>query len=146
MKFFSVTAIALALASSASAAFSSCGAATDSFQLSGISYAPNPPKVNQNVCVTVNGSLSKPVIQGSSIRVTGHVWGLKVYDQTSDLCAALAGSATPCPIATTVTSVTHCITVPSEVPAGVSITLKATATNGSGERLFCISGPLTFTN
>ncbi|KAF9939274.1 hypothetical protein BGZ65_011004 [Modicella reniformis] len=135
-----------ALATTASAAFSSCGSATDDFQLSSVSYTPNPPKVGQNVCITLQGTLSNAVTQGATIRTTATYWGMNVYDQTTDLCTALAGSATPCPIATSVSAVTHCVDVPSNVPAGVALTLKAVATNVGNTRLFCISGPLTFTN
>ncbi|KAI1314472.1 Phosphatidylglycerol/phosphatidylinositol transfer protein [Mortierella claussenii] len=144
MKFISAAVAVLALASSASAAFSSCGSSKDTFKLSGVSYTPNPPKVGQNVCITVQGSLSKPVTQGASIHVTATFWGINVYDNTADLCAALAGGATPCPIATSVKSVTTCITVPSNVPTGVSINMKAVATNAGGDSLFCIGGPLSF--
>ncbi|KAF9340697.1 Phosphatidylglycerol/phosphatidylinositol transfer protein, partial [Linnemannia elongata] len=107
---------------------------------------PQPPKVGQNLCITLNGSLSKPVTTGSQIRVTATFWGINVYDQTADLCAGLVGGANPCPIATTTTTVTQCITVPSNVPAGVSLTLKAVATNADASRIFCINGPLTFSN
>ena len=70
MKFITTAAALIALASSATAAFSSCGSSGDSFQLGSISYNPNPPKVGQNLCITLNGSLSKPVTTGSTIRVT----------------------------------------------------------------------------
>ncbi|KAG0205674.1 hypothetical protein BGX28_002745 [Mortierella sp. GBA30] len=146
MKFFSTVAAFVALAASASAALSSCGSGSDDLQLSGLTYTPNPPKVNQNVCVTIKGTLSKPVTDGSKIRVSATFWGISVYDQTSDLCAALAGGPNPCPIPVTATSVTHCITVPSNVPTGVSINLQATATNAGGSRVFCVGGPLTFTS
>ncbi|KAK3826022.1 MAG: hypothetical protein J3Q66DRAFT_113253 [Benniella sp.] len=146
MKFFTAVVAAIALATSASAAFSSCGSSTDDFQLSTVSYTPNPPKVGQSVCITLKGTLSKQVTQGASIRTTATFWGINVYDQTTDLCAALSNSTNPCPIATTVNTVTHCVDVPSNVPAGVSLTLKAVATNNGGSRLFCISGPLTFSN
>ncbi|KAF8934897.1 Phosphatidylglycerol/phosphatidylinositol transfer protein [Haplosporangium gracile] len=146
MKFIATAAALIALASSATAAFSSCGSSTDSFHLGGISYTPNPPKVGQNLCITLNGSLAKPVTTGSTIRVTATFWGINVYDQTADLCAGLVGGANACPIATTATSVTQCITVPSNVPAGVSLTLKAVATNADASRIFCINGPLTFSN
>ncbi|KAF8937887.1 putative phospholipid transfer protein [Dissophora ornata] len=146
MKFFSAVVAAIALATSASAAFSSCGSSTDDFQLSSVTYTPNPPVVGQSVCITIQGTLSTPVTQGATIHVTATFWGINVYDQTSDLCAGLAGGATPCPIATTVGNVTDCITVPSNVPAGVQINLQATANNAGGERLFCIAGPLTFSS
>ncbi|KAF9542207.1 Phosphatidylglycerol/phosphatidylinositol transfer protein [Mortierella hygrophila] len=146
MKFIATAAALIALASSATAAFSSCGSSSDSFNLGGISYLPNPPKVGQNLCITLNGSLSKPVTAGSTIRVTATFWGINVYDQTADLCTGLVGGANPCPIDTTTTTVTQCITVPSNVPAGVSLTLKAVATNADASRIFCINGPLTFSN
>ncbi|KAF9094899.1 Phosphatidylglycerol/phosphatidylinositol transfer protein [Mortierella sp. GBA35] len=146
MKFITTAAALIALASSATAAFSSCGSSTDSLKLTSVTYTPNPPKVGQNVCITLNGSLAKEVTAGSSIRVTATFWGMNVYDQTSDLCSGLVGGPNPCPVSTTVTSVTQCITVPSNVPAGVSLNLKAVATNADSSRIFCISGPLTFSN
>ncbi|KAG0375946.1 MAG: hypothetical protein J3R72DRAFT_441458 [Linnemannia gamsii] len=146
MKFIATAVALIALASSATAAFSSCGSASDSFHLSSVTYTPNPPKVGQSVCITLNGSLSKEVTAGATIRVTATFWGINVYDQTGDLCAGLAGGANPCPIATTATTVTQCITVPSNVPAGVSLNLKATASHADSSRIFCISGPLTFSN
>ncbi|KAG0371025.1 hypothetical protein BC939DRAFT_437484 [Gamsiella multidivaricata] len=144
MKFFTAAVAALALASSASAAFSSCGSSSDEFHLTGVTYTPSPPKVNQDVCITVKGTLATPVAQGATIRVTATFLGIQVYDQTADLCAGLANSTTPCPIATTVNSVTNCITVPSNVPTGISLTLKAVAKNADANQLFCISGPLSF--
>ncbi|KAF9436957.1 hypothetical protein BGZ76_002460 [Entomortierella beljakovae] len=144
MKFVSAIATVIALAATTSAAFTSCGSSTDTFTLASVSYTPNPPKVGQDVCITLNGSLSAPVTDGAQLRVTGTFIGITVYDQTSDLCAGLAGSATPCPIATTVTTVNQCIQVPSSVPTGISINLKAVATQTSTSRIFCINGPLKF--
>ncbi|KAF9573432.1 Phosphatidylglycerol/phosphatidylinositol transfer protein [Mortierella alpina] len=146
MKFFTAVVAVVALASSASAALSTCGSATDDFQLTGLTYTPNPPKVNQKVCVNVKGKLNKDVTAGAKIKVTATVWGISVYDQTSDLCEALVGGPNPCPISTNATEVTHCIDVPSSVPTGVTINLKAVATNAGGSRLFCVGGPLTFVN
>ncbi|KAG0310394.1 hypothetical protein BGZ97_012591 [Linnemannia gamsii] len=146
MKFTATAAALIALASSATAAFSSCGSSSDSFSLGSISYTPNPPKVNQSLCITLKGTLKTPVTAGSTIRITATFWGINVYDQTADLCAGLVGGANPCPIPTTTTSVTQCITVPSNVPAGVSLNLQAVATNADSSRIFCIGGPLTFSN
>ncbi|KAG0246001.1 hypothetical protein B0O80DRAFT_446558 [Mortierella sp. GBAus27b] len=146
MKFFAAVAAAIALATSASAAFSSCGASSDDFQLSSVTYTPNPPKVGQSVCITLNGSLNKAVTQGATIRTTATFWGITAYDQTSDLCAALVNGTNPCPISQDVKSVTQCISVPSNVPAGVQLQIKAVATNAGNTRIFCINGPLTFSN
>ncbi|KAG0303072.1 Phosphatidylglycerol/phosphatidylinositol transfer protein [Dissophora globulifera] len=146
MKFFTAVIAAVALASSASAAFSSCGSSSDEFHLSSVTYLPNPPKVGKDVCITLNGALTTAVTQGASIHVTATFLGINVYDNTADLCTGLANSTTPCPIETTVTSVTDCVAVPANVPAGISLTLKAIATNADAKRLFCISGPLTFSN
>ncbi|KAF9344601.1 hypothetical protein BGX26_004125 [Mortierella sp. AD094] len=146
MKFFASAVAAIALATTASAAFTSCGSSSDSFHLSSVSYTPNPPKVNQQVCIKLTGTLSSPVTQGASLHLTGTFWGINVYDNTVDLCAGLVGSATPCPIATDVTTVTQCISVPSNVPTGISIDLKAVATSGAGAEIFCIGGPLTFSS
>ncbi|KAG0046941.1 Phosphatidylglycerol/phosphatidylinositol transfer protein [Gryganskiella cystojenkinii] len=146
MKFFSAIVAVVAMAASAQAAFSSCGSSSDSLKLASVSYTPNPPKVGQNVCVTIKGTLSKPVTAGSIIKVDATIWGLNVYSNTGDLCNALAGGANPCPIPVTATQVTDCITVPSNVPSGISINLQASATNADKSRIFCISGPLTFSS
>ncbi|KAG0351551.1 Phosphatidylglycerol/phosphatidylinositol transfer protein [Podila minutissima] len=146
MKITSAVATVLALAASASAAFSSCGSASDDFAFGSVSYLPNPPKVNQQLCITLKGTLKKEVTAGASLRVSATFWGMNVYDSTIDLCASLVGGANPCPIPTTTTEVTQCITVPSNVPAGVSLGIKAEAKRSTGERIFCISGPITFSN
>ncbi|KAF9205320.1 hypothetical protein BGZ49_004181 [Haplosporangium sp. Z 27] len=146
MKFLASAIAAFALAASASAQFTSCGSSSDSFQLSSVSYTPDPPVVGQQVCITLNGALSAPVTQGATLKVSASLWGADVYDNSVDLCAGLANSTTPCPIATTVTSMTQCINVPSSVPAGISIDLQAVATSASGSEIFCISGPMTFSS
>jgi len=73
MKFFTAVVAIVALASSASAALSTCGSASDDFQLTGLTYTPNPPKVNQKVCVKVKGKLAKAVTAGAKIKVTATV-------------------------------------------------------------------------
>ncbi|KAG0006331.1 Phosphatidylglycerol/phosphatidylinositol transfer protein [Entomortierella chlamydospora] len=146
MKFFASVAAAVALAATASAAFSSCGSSSDSFSLSSVSYTPNPPKVGQDVCITLSGTLSAAVTDGAILAVTGTFLGIKVYSASGDLCEGLAGSSTPCPIAAGAQTVTQCVSVPSNVPAGISINLKAVATAASGSEIFCISGPLTFSS
>ncbi|KAF9172474.1 Phosphatidylglycerol/phosphatidylinositol transfer protein, partial [Mortierella sp. AD010] len=109
-------------------------------------YTPNPPKVGQDVCITLSGTLSAAVTQGATLAITGTFLGIKVYSASGDLCDGLAGSSTPCPIAAGAQTVTQCVSVPSNVPAGISITLKAVATAASGSEIFCISGPLTFSS
>ncbi|KAG0085129.1 hypothetical protein BGZ93_000372 [Podila epicladia] len=146
MKITSAVATVLALAASASAAFSSCGSASDDFTFGSVSYTPNPPKVNQQLCITLKGTLKTEVTAGASLRVTATFWGMNVYDSTIDLCASLVGGNNPCPIPTTTNQVTQCITVPSNVPAGVSLGIKAEAKRSTGQRIFCISGPITFSN
>ncbi|KAI9239845.1 hypothetical protein MVEG_05289 [Podila verticillata NRRL 6337] len=146
MKITSAVATVLALAASASAAFSSCGSASDDFAFGSVSYNPNPPKVNQQLCITLKGTLKNQVTTGASLHLTATFWGMNVYDSTIDLCSSLVGGANPCPIPTSTTQVTQCITVPSNVPAGVSLNIKAEASQGSGQRIFCISGPITFSS
>ncbi|KAG0268339.1 Phosphatidylglycerol/phosphatidylinositol transfer protein [Actinomortierella ambigua] len=143
MKFFSTLAALAALTISAQA-FTSCGKATDDLQLTSVSYTPNPPRVGQNICVTLKGTLKKEVTQGAMIRVEGKFWGMPVYDQTANLCDSLAGGANPCPIPTTTTELTQCFPIPANVPANMEINLKVTSTNNGGSALFCIQGPITF--
>ncbi|KAG0238342.1 Phosphatidylglycerol/phosphatidylinositol transfer protein [Actinomortierella wolfii] len=146
MKFFSAITALAAFAVSVQAALTSCGTSTDDLQLTSLSYTPNPPKVGQDICVTLKGTLKKEVTQGASIRIVGTFWGINVYDQTLNLCDSLAGGPNPCPIPTTTTEVTQCFAIPSNVPTGISINLSVTATNNGGSKLFCIKGPISFTN
>ncbi|KAG0006333.1 Phosphatidylglycerol/phosphatidylinositol transfer protein [Entomortierella chlamydospora] len=146
MKFIASAVAAIALATTVSADFTSCGSPNDTLTLSNVSYTPNPPKVGQQVCITLNGTLSAPVTQGSNLTVTATYMGFNVYSGTSDLCADLANSTTPCPIGTNVTSVTECVNVPSVIPTNATFNLQANATSASGAQIFCISGNLTFSS
>ncbi|KAF9979363.1 hypothetical protein BGZ73_000057 [Actinomortierella ambigua] len=143
MKFFSAL-VALAALTISAQAFTSCGNSADDLQLSSVSYTPNPPKVGKDICVTLKGTLKTDVTAGAMIRVVGTFWGMTVYDQTANLCDGLTGGPNPCPIPSTTTQVTQCFAIPSNVPTGIQINLKVTATNNGGNRLFCIQGPITF--
>ncbi|KAG0017334.1 hypothetical protein BGZ80_008392 [Entomortierella chlamydospora] len=127
MKFFASAVAAIALATTASAGFSSCGSSSDAFTLSSVSYTPNPPKVGQQVCIKLSGTLSTPVTQGATLTVTGTFWGIEVYSASTDLCAGLAGSSTPCPIAAGAQTVTQCVSVPSGLSQLPPLDLRSSA-------------------
>ncbi|KAF9172473.1 Phosphatidylglycerol/phosphatidylinositol transfer protein [Mortierella sp. AD011] len=146
MKFIAFVVATVVLATTVSADFTSCGSPNDTLALSNVSYTPNPPKVGQQLCITVNGTLSEPVTQGANLTVIATYDGFPVYSNTTDLCAVLANSTTPCPIDTNVTSVTECVNVPSEIPTNTTFNLQANATSASGAQIFCVGGPLTFSS
>ncbi|KAG0234081.1 hypothetical protein BGW42_006947 [Actinomortierella wolfii] len=99
--------------------------------------APYPLCIGQSVCTTGKGQLSTPVIEGAQLSITGKFLGRIVYTDNYDLCTLMAGQGHPCPIPTTLTSLTSCINVKPNAPAGINVKLEVMATNGDGNLLFC---------
>ncbi|KAI8604887.1 hypothetical protein EDD21DRAFT_440773 [Dissophora ornata] len=142
MKIFLAITTALMLASTVAASFSSCASSSSAMQFYHATFTRNPPAPGQDMCVTIVGRLSKPITAGATLHVTASFLGFKVYDAMLDLCDALAGGPTSCPIPTTATIMTQCLKVPSGVPQGVWINLRAVARSKDGNEYFCFQGPL----
>ncbi|KAF9349811.1 hypothetical protein BGX26_011928 [Mortierella sp. AD094] len=71
---------------------------------------------------------------------------MTVYTDNQDLCTLLAAQGTPCPVASTATSLTACVTVKPNTPAGYLTANTISATNGNGHVLFCRTATLTSAN
>ncbi|KAG0225798.1 hypothetical protein BGW41_004551 [Actinomortierella wolfii] len=99
--------------------------------------APYPLCIGQSVCATGKGQLSTPVIEGAQLSITGKFLGRIVYTDNYDLCTLMANQGHPCPIPTTLTSLTSCINVKPNAPADINVKLEVMATNGDGNLLFC---------
>ncbi|KAF9163594.1 hypothetical protein DFQ27_003320 [Actinomortierella ambigua] len=140
---FSVAAIAtLVLAAVASAQdvpkFDVCDkAASYQLQIKEFSISPYPLCIGQDVCATGTGTLSTPVTQGARLSIIGKYLNRIVYTDNHNLCDLMAAQGLPCPIPTSITSLTSCIKVLSTAPAGIPVELEVKATNGDGQLIFC---------
>ncbi|KAF9915287.1 hypothetical protein BX616_006500 [Lobosporangium transversale] len=83
------------------------------------------------------GRLRHPVTQGAKLNVVGKFLNRIVYTDAHDLCTLLAAQGHPCPVPVTLTSITACIKVKDSAPAGITVALQVSATNGNGHVLFC---------
>ncbi|KAI1317702.1 hypothetical protein EDD11_008008 [Mortierella claussenii] len=141
MKFITaITALVFAaVASAASPKFTSCATNPD-LRIDNFELSPYPLCIGKNVCATGTGKLSVPVTAGAKLNIVGKYLNRVVYTDAHDLCTLLASQGHPCPVPTTLTSITVCIPVKTSAPAGVTVALSLTATNGNGHVLFCQQG------
>ncbi|KAG0368585.1 hypothetical protein BC939DRAFT_469902 [Gamsiella multidivaricata] len=144
MKFIAaVAALFVAAVANAQVPFTNCATGATDIAITTFSIAPYPLCINQNVCATGTGTLSTPVVAGAKLAITGRYGGRVVYTDNQDLCALMAAQGHPCPIPTTLTSITACVLVKSTAPANVPVALTVLATNGNGNVLFCQSATVT---
>ncbi|CAO3570116.1 unnamed protein product [Mortierella alpina] len=143
MKFIAALA-ALVVATVANAqTFTNCATGVADMTVTGFSVNPYPLCIGQNVCATVTGTLSTPIIAPAKLAVTGKYLGRVVYSDNQDLCTVLAASGVPCPVPVSVTSVTACVLVKTTAPANIPVQLTILATNGNNHVLFCQAATVT---
>ncbi|KAF9165538.1 hypothetical protein BGX21_000771 [Mortierella sp. AD011] len=146
MKFFTAAVALLAAAvANAQVPWTDCAPGSD-LTISEFTLSPYPLCVGEDVCATGTGSLSFPVTAPSTLTIIGTYFGVTVYSDSQDVCALLAVAGQPCPVPTTVTSITVCLLVLSTAPAGIQVDLTVSATNGNGDTLFCQSGSVIAAN
>ncbi|GJJ78027.1 hypothetical protein EMPS_10386 [Entomortierella parvispora] len=147
MKFFAaIAALAVAAVANAQYTFTNCATGATDMTVTGFTLNPYPLCAGQNVCATITGTLSNPVTSGGSLSVIGRYLNKIVYTDSFDLCTVLSDSGVPCPIATTVTSVTACILVKDTAPVGIPVVLNILANNGNGHVLFNQCATVTAAN
>ncbi|KAF9182454.1 hypothetical protein BGZ51_004720 [Haplosporangium sp. Z 767] len=144
MKFITaVAALFVAAVANAQVPFTNCAPPTADIAITTFSLSPYPLCVGQNVCATGTGTLANPVIAGATLAITGKYLGRVVYTDNHDLCTLMAAQGHPCPIPTTLTSITACVLVKPNAPTGIPVALTVLATNGSGNVLFCQAATVT---
>ncbi len=146
MKFIAAIAAIVVAAVANAQTFTSCATGPTDMTVTAFSVNPYPLCVGQNVCATVGGTLSTPIIAPAKLAVTGKYLGRVVYTDNQDLCVVLAASGIPCPVPVTVTSVTACVLVKPTAPANIPVQLTILATNGNNHILFCQSATVTAAN
>ncbi|KAG0237586.1 hypothetical protein B0O80DRAFT_201921 [Mortierella sp. GBAus27b] len=149
MKFFAaLAALAVAAVVNAQVPFTDCAPTSPppDLLINNFSLAPYPLCVNQNVCASGTGVLTTQVIAGGKLTITGRYLGRVVYTDSYDLCTLTGSQGYPCPIPTTLTSITICVLVKPNAPVNIPVALTVLATNGNGNTLFCQSATVTAQN
>ncbi|KAF9940752.1 hypothetical protein BGZ67_006929 [Mortierella alpina] len=114
-----------------------CATGPTDIVINNFTLTPYPLCIGQSVCATGTGTLLTPVIAPAKLAITGKYLGRIVYSDNHDLCALMAAQGLPCPIPTTLTSITACIQVKPSAPANIPVSLTVLATNGNNHVLFC---------
>ncbi|KAF9937887.1 hypothetical protein BGZ75_004470 [Mortierella antarctica] len=143
MKFIAAIAALVVAAVANAQTFTNCAAGPTDMTLTAFSVTPYPLCIGQNVCATVSGTLSTPIIAPAKLSVTGKYLGRIVYTDNQDLCAVLLASGIPCPVPVSVTTVTACVLVKPSAPANIPVQLTILATNGNNHVLFCQAATVT---
>lgn len=99
-----------------------CPNVTTDQAVTGLTMTPGDYCLLQPYTLTVTGPLSAPIIDGTTLSITGSLFGSIVYRDVADLCKLLAAAGTPCPVPTTATSWSVERTL-KNAPANVSVDL-----------------------
>ncbi|KAF9946918.1 hypothetical protein BGZ70_002967 [Mortierella alpina] len=138
MKFITaIAALFVATVANAQVNFTNCVDTPPDIVLSTFSISPDPICIGKEICATVTGVLSLPVIAGAKFSVVGRWLGRIVYQDHHDLCTLMAAQGHPCPVLTTVTSITVCVPVKAHMPNNIPFQLTVKALNGNNHLLYC---------
>lgn len=91
-----------------------------------------PYCAGHNYTLTSTGPLSGPIFEPAKLAITGKFLGRVIYADNMDMCPLLAEAGTPCPVATTVTSLSLQRLLKPSFPANVRYYFQACA-----NLLFC---------
>ncbi|KAF8944213.1 hypothetical protein BGZ47_004519 [Haplosporangium gracile] len=102
------------------------------------SISPFPMCIGKQFCLTLTGTLSKPILQGAKYSIGGRLFGTPAYsDYGADLCSLLAANGTPCPVAAGPATLTVCRDIKSNLPANLRVlSWEYSAINPDGTRIF----------
>ncbi|KAF9914108.1 hypothetical protein BX616_008949 [Lobosporangium transversale] len=122
---------------------SDCSTGPVDLKVDSYTLSPNPFCIGKKACATVTGKLKAPVTQGAKLKFEGKFAGQVVYSKTLDLCILLAQQGYPCPVPTTLTSLTLCMPIEGNVIADTPVELEIVTINGNGNTIFCRSATVT---
>ncbi|KAG9325070.1 hypothetical protein KVV02_008542 [Mortierella alpina] len=146
MKFITaIAALFVATVANAQVPFTNCATGPTDIVIDSFTISPYPLCIGKEVKATGTGVLSTPVIAGAKLSIIGKYLGRIVYNDNHDLCKLMGDQGHPCPIPTTLTSITASVPVKSTAPANIPVQLTVQATNGNNHILFCQSATVTAT-
>ncbi|KAG0293709.1 hypothetical protein BGZ96_002429 [Linnemannia gamsii] len=147
MKFIAAfAALLVATVANAQVPFTNCANGPTQIAIDSFKIEPYPLCINKNVCAIGTGVLSTPVIEGSTLSISGRYLGRLVYQDNHDLCTLMGSQGFPCPLPTTMTSIKACVLVKSSAPPNIAVALEVKAINGDSGTLFCQSATVTAKN
>ncbi|KAF9133428.1 hypothetical protein BG015_003558 [Linnemannia schmuckeri] len=100
------------------------------------SASPLPLCHGKPVQFTATGSLTQPIIEGATVTVEAKWLRYTVYRDEFDLCQALAGAGTPCPVAN-IDTLKFSSIVDERILIGTPLDLRVKVYNGDGEEILC---------
>ena len=93
-----------------------CGDSTDIFQLKSVHLNPDPPHRGQGLNVSLSGTLSEDIVEGSYADVKVKLGIIKLYDQRVDLCKEVHEIGEQCPFNKGVLNLEKIVDIPRAVP------------------------------
>lgn len=120
--------------------WTSCGEASDQFQIKGIFLTPDPPKRARTMSVRVMGTLKEALV-GGRVNYTVHFGIIPIVQDSTPLCEVLKmePGLPQCPLHAGDWDVSHSVQFPAEAPFG-KYSIKAVAWDPEGRQLFCVQG------
>jgi hypothetical protein len=116
---------------------SSAAGTANIFQVTDLSFNPDPPVREQDATITVTGVLSQPMAAGTvSLLVTNVDLDLSVFEETFDLCKLVSCPAPAGPISGSLTI--PAVSIPSFAPSGAYTGVGKFKLN-SGVQSACVS-------
>jgi len=120
--------------------WTSCGTASDSLTISGVTISPDPPVKGQNVTVAVSGSLSESITSGTvTIKIKYGI--IYIVNETDNICTA--DPQITCPITAGTQAIKQTVLVPDTIPAG-NYAAGVSAYDQNNLQIFCVNVTLSF--
>jgi len=119
--------------------FTSCGDDSDSLRIDSVKITPDPPKIGADLVIDLAGNLAKVLEAGSNLNIRAYLGFIEVKNEDVDLCTTLNLN---CPFASGQQAIHAKLTLPTSIPAGVTIKVELRGSNVDQSEIFCLSGDL----
>ncbi|KAF8946267.1 hypothetical protein BGZ47_000952 [Haplosporangium gracile] len=147
MKFTTIAAAAVALFAVSSRAepvtWTGCFAGSTDLVNPTFQIAGEMPCAKKDVCATLTGTLSTPIVEGTMLTIRVKYLGRSVRTYRRDFCQLMADNGSPCPIAPGPKTFTACINDWNAEVVNVPTNSTVEILNGSGSWVTCLSAPTT---
>ncbi|KAJ7055694.1 ML domain-containing protein [Mycena amicta] len=95
-----------------------CGDPADSVEIQSITVSPDPPKIGEDLTVTIVANVKETIEEGATADVLVKVGRIKLLERTFDLCeeARNANASVSCPVEPGLHTIEQTVALPKEVP------------------------------
>jgi len=124
----------------ASWSYTTCGSPADIVDIKSITLSPDPPKLGENLTVTVSAVTSETIEEGAYVDVTVKLGLIKLLNKSFDLCeeARKANASVQCPVQKGNYLVEQTVSLPKEIPPG-KFTIHVQGYTTNDEDLLCLN-------